>query len=119
MKVVEIQDWRSSEIKTITLTQDVGGATYNLQVREFIPVEGDSLCRGWKTKGVEKRHACTPFAIANMAQTGLQMATFAEQNIDKFIKYYIDKTDKLMWNTYCMAYRYSHVVEVCFCCYKV
>lgn len=116
MKIAEIEDWRSSEIKTIKLTQDVCGATYDLQVREFVPVEGDSLFRGWKTKGIEKKHACTPFAIANMTQTGLQIAAFAEHNIEKFIEYYIDKDDKLMWNTYCMAYHYSRSTKVRFCC---
>jgi hypothetical protein len=113
MKVVEIEEWRTPEIKTITLTQDVEGLTYDLQVREFIPVEGDSLSRAWRTNGEEKMHAVTNYAIAYMAQTGLEFAAFAEKSIRQFIKFYIDRNDKLMWNTYCMAYKYSIDVEVC------
>lgn len=118
MKVVEIDEWRSSEIKTVTLTQDVGDATYELQVREFVPVEGDSLFRAWRTKGVEKKHAVTNYAISNMAQTGLLFAAFAEKNIGAFIKFYIDRNDTLMWNTYCMAYKYSFTVEVSFSMFR-
>lgn len=114
MKIVEIEEWRSSEIKTVTLTQDVEGTTYDLQVREFIPVDGDSLARGWRTNGQEMKHACTNYAIANMAQTGVQMAAFAERNIGNFIRFYIKKNDTLMWNTYYMAYKYSYTVGVSF-----
>lgn len=113
MKIVEIEEWANPEIKTITVTQDVEGLTYDLQVREFVPVKGDSLFRAWRTNGVERRHAVTNYAIAHMAQTGLEFAAFAEKNIGKFIKFYINRSDKLMWSTYCMAYKYSFDVEVC------
>jgi hypothetical protein len=112
MKIVEIDQWRSPEIKTITLTQDVGGAKYDLQVREFVPIEGDALNRAWKTNGILKAHACTPYAIANMAQTGHEIARFADNQIGIFIEFYINKADKLMWSTYSMAYRYSGIMEV-------
>jgi hypothetical protein len=113
MKIVEIDQWQSPEIRTITLTQDIG-ATYNLHVRKFDPVEGDSLNRAWKLNGTEKAHACTPWAIANMTQTGHQIALFAENHIRTFINFYIKKTDKLMWETYNMAHQYSRTAEVTF-----
>lgn len=112
MKIVEIDQWYSPEVKTITITQDVGRATYDLQVREFVPVKGDALVRAWKTNGVEKYHDCAPYAIMNMAQTGDEIARFVDNNIENFIQYYIRGDDELLWGTYSMAYQYSKAAEV-------
>lgn len=114
MEVVEIEKWCNAEIKTITLTQDVGDCKYNLQVRKFVPVEGDAVHRTWKTNGEAKTHACTEYAIANMGQTGPQLLNFARNNILRFIYHYIPKEDKLMFETYRMAFSYAQNVTVSF-----
>ena len=112
MEIVEITQWRSQETKTITITQDVGGSSYDLRVREFIPQEGDSLARTWKTNGVRKYYYCAPYAIVNMEQTGIELMRFVDKNIETSIQYYIDDTHKLFWPTYAMACRQSQFAEV-------
>ncbi len=41
MNIVDIQGWASADIKTIYLSQIFLNASYPVQVREFIPTEGD------------------------------------------------------------------------------
>jgi hypothetical protein len=112
MELIEIDEWASAEIRTITLTQDVGNACYDLQVREFVPKDGDSMHRIWKSKEVQQQYLCAPYAIANMAKTASLFTRFVDANVETFIEHYTDETDKLIRNTYSMAYRYGQIVEV-------
>ncbi|KAF2102645.1 hypothetical protein NA57DRAFT_71633 [Rhizodiscina lignyota] len=107
MKIVDIREWASDEVKTITITQDVGSSYYNLRVRKFVPVQGDSLCRRWKHNNEERSFQCTPYAIANMREAGHSLLQFAEKTLCESICFYIDETDKLLRDTYAMAYRHS------------
>jgi len=111
MEISDIRDWDSTEIKTIAITQDVGGKSYNLKVRKFIPVEGDALERRWKTAGVEQTFKCAPYAIADMKEAGRTLSHFADRTLESTICHYIDETDTLLRSTYHMAYRYSMFVE--------
>jgi hypothetical protein len=112
MKIVEISEWRSPEIKTIEVTQDLGGASYKLQVREFVQVDGDALARSWVTGGVTKYYECPPYAIVNMQQAGVEYMQYVDNNIATAIESEIDETNKLLWNTYSMAFRYSVFAQV-------
>jgi hypothetical protein len=114
MEIQDIRDWSSTEIKTIAITQDVGGKSYNLKVREFIPVEGDALERRWRTGGVEQTFKCAPYAIADMKEAGRTLSHFADKTLESSICHYIDETDILLRSTYHMAYRYSLFAEVSF-----
>lgn len=111
MKIVEIQEWESPDVKTIELTQDVGGASYKVNVRKFIPVEGDSLERKWTTNGERRSYRCATYAIVNMKETGQQMLKFVEDNITTAIAYYIGDSDELLRETYSMAYKHSESAE--------
>ena len=111
MKIVEIKEWEPSDMKTIELTQDVGDATYEVNVRKFIPVEGDSLERKWTTNGKQQSHRCATYAIANMKETGQQMLKYVDENINSTIAYYIGDSDELLQETYRMAYKHSEIAE--------
>jgi hypothetical protein len=112
MKIVDIAEWRSQEVKTIEITQDLGGASYKLRVREFVPVDGDALARSWVTGGVTKYYECPPYAIVDMEQAGVEYMQYVDNNIATAIESEIDETNKLLWNTYSMALRYSGFAEV-------
>lgn len=111
MQMIEIQDWQSPEVRTITLTQDIGDATYDLRVRQFIPKEGDALERAWNSRTPQRPFPCAPYAIASMKETAQLLCNFVDRNIGVFVEYYTDETDKLIRNTYVMAYRYAHIIE--------
>ena len=104
--MIEIDQWRSPDIKVITVTQDVlGGSTFDIACREFIPVEGDSLQRTWKKDGITQYYPRAPYAIANMKETGKAIARFVASNIGSSIRNYINsKNDRLLQSTYGMAY---------------
>jgi hypothetical protein len=99
-------------VKSIRITQDVLGASYKLKVREFIPVEGDALERKRVTNGVQQSFKCAPYAIANMKEAGQRLVRFADEHLASSLCYYIDETNKLLRDTYSMAYRYSLYAEV-------
>jgi hypothetical protein len=104
--IVELDTWASNEVKTITVTQDVfGGATFRIQCREFIPVEGDSLARTWKKDGETVYYKRAPYAILNMKETAKEIRRFVARNVGTSISYYIlEKKDRLLSKTYAMAY---------------
>ena len=112
MNFVEITDWKSTEVKTIRVTQDVNNLTYTLRVREFTPKPGDSLRREWKTRGVQHSYPCTNYAIENMAEAGKRHVKFVDDNIEASIDYYIDKSDWLLYRTYMAALKASTNLEV-------
>jgi len=111
MKVTDIptKHWASQELRTITITQDVGGGSYQLKVRQFKPMPelGDQLERKWVTNGKPKSYKCAPYAIADMREAGQVLSNYADQTLQTAIAYYIDKTDALLCSTYWTAYRYS------------
>lgn len=89
--MVEIDQWRSTEVKVIIVTQDVlGGSTFDIPCREFIPVEGDSLQRTWKKNGVTQYYPRAPYAIANMKETGKAVQHFVASNVGSSVKHYIN-----------------------------
>ncbi|KEZ43459.1 hypothetical protein SAPIO_CDS4651 [Scedosporium apiospermum] len=109
MEIVEIVDWASDEIRTITLTQDIGDSSYDIQVREFNPVLGDSLDRSWNSASKVHSHPCTPYAIHNMKETADAISKFVDANTETFISHYVDREEELLWNTYWKAY--DHIRE--------
>ncbi|KAI0109121.1 hypothetical protein GGR51DRAFT_512806 [Nemania sp. FL0031] len=112
MKICEIEDWASDGIKTITLTQDVGNASYNLQVREFTPLPGDSLVRAWNVTGGVRSHPCAPYAIQNMRETCQTFISFVDRYMETYIEHYIDGNDPLLSKTYQMALGHSRSSQV-------
>lgn len=112
MKIREIEEWNSPIIKTITLTQDVGHASYSLQVREFVPLPGDSIVRSWNTPGDVRSHPCAPYAIANMREASKVFLDFVNTHMETFLDHYINKDDTLMSKTYQMALNHSRSSQV-------
>lgn len=107
MKIVEIKEWQTSEVRTIELTQDIGNAVYKVNVRQFTPVEGDALERKWTTAGKARSYKCSSWAIVNMKETGHQLMKYVEDQIRTSIEYFIGDSDELLRSTYDMAFEHS------------
>ncbi|KAI0380510.1 hypothetical protein F5Y04DRAFT_257539 [Hypomontagnella monticulosa] len=112
MNICEIEAWTSPVIKTITLTQDIGDASYTLKVREFFPLPGDSLIRTWNSPDGIKSHPCAPYAIANMGETSKTFVDFVTTHTKTFLKHYIGQEDVLLRRTYRMAYDHSRSSKI-------
>lgn len=102
----------SENVKTVTITQDIGGTSYKVKMRKFRPAAGDSMERKWRRNERQCSYECSPYAIANMKGTGKTLAEFSERTLGAAICHYIDETDPLLRDTYAMAYRYSRFAEV-------
>jgi hypothetical protein len=111
MEVVDIDEWASPEIKTISLTQDIWDLSYELRVREFIPRDGDVLHRTWISWGKKQKYRCSPYAIASMGDAGRTFNNFLDQGMEKVIEHYMESTDPLLSKTYYTAYEHSKSAE--------
>ena len=111
-KIVELQTWASDEIKTIILTQDVEGGFLPLKVRQFIPEAEDELHRTWSIGGVERRHRCATFAIANMADTVPTLLALIQNQVVTFIVHYVQANDGLLRATYVAALEHMTKAKV-------
>ena len=112
MKIVEIGEWQSPQLKKVDITQDVGGQFYQVEARRFIPRFGDSLERKWTTNGSQMAYQCTPYAIANMEETSTKLENFVKSTLLSSVEHYIDETDSLLRQTYVMAEKLSHFAKV-------
>jgi hypothetical protein len=123
VEIGEIGGWASLETKTIEITQDMGGISYSVLVRSFIPIKGDSLSWTWMTAGTKRSYICFPYAIVDVAKTAGDLLRAVDESIPAVVESEIDDTDKLLWDTYAMAFRYSKFTQVrggiasCFCLY--
>ena len=102
-----MEDWASEEIKTITLTQDIGTPSIQLNVREFIPQDGDCQGKTWVTQGVRHYYPCTNYAIANMHQTAQMYIDRVCTQIEPVIDFYIPEEDDFLRSTYILAHERS------------
>ena len=69
MDLVNITAWVSTNTKTIQLSQIFVDAPYQVEVKEFIPVDGDMLEDRWTSGGVTRSHPIPRYALANMEKT--------------------------------------------------
>ncbi|KAL3437898.1 hypothetical protein BDV09DRAFT_161242 [Aspergillus tetrazonus] len=107
MEIVDITDWASSEIKTITLSQVHVDAPYDVQVRKFIPKEGDMLETTWTSGPYVRRHPMPQYALADMEGAAKTLKWLTANYVGAYIKYEVGNLDLLIWRTYYFAFLYQ------------
>ena len=112
MQIVEISAWASTEVRTICVTQEVGGTYYELQVKKFIPQDGDSLERKWFSNGEHKSHKCATYAISNMKMAAKTLQRFVQDNIAVTVAHSVDHVDTLLGPAYRIALELQINAEV-------
>jgi hypothetical protein len=106
-KMNNITAWASTEMKKIHVTQDYGPNAIVFEVREFVPMEGDMLQRQWSDNGVIKSITMPNYAIVDMAAALQAYKEFIVNEGPQFFRSTIDYNDRLLWDTYTMALRFS------------
>jgi hypothetical protein len=98
MKVKEITDWASTDVREIVLTQDVGSTKLHLRVRKLVPQDGDSMQRTWlsKTSGIRRYHPVAPYAIESMTETVKYMMDSIDEEMDDVIQEYVHEDNGLL-----------------------
>ncbi|KAI1204113.1 uncharacterized protein F4807DRAFT_448916 [Annulohypoxylon truncatum] len=108
MDIVDIQDWASDEVKTIHVSQAFLNAPYTIEVREFIPQEGDLIEEKWTVDGEIKRHQVPRYALVNMEKHAEDLLSFINKNVGLYIIGAVDKEDDLIWQTYYTAFKHAN-----------
>ncbi|KAL4787661.1 hypothetical protein BJX76DRAFT_345352 [Aspergillus varians] len=107
MDLIDITDWASSEIKTITLSQIHVDAPYNVQVREFVPIEGDMLESTWVSGQYVRRHKMPHYALADMESAAKVLKWLTSRYVGQYMVKTVGTLDQLIWDTYFFAFRYQ------------
>lgn len=101
----EISSWASDEIKTIRVTEGFTGQSVELQVRQFVPQEGDRLERSWVVDGVRRSVKIPAFALVDMDAVRGSYDSYIENGIEKCCNKLVNREKKLLWRTYSLAIR--------------
>lgn len=113
-----ITEWASPATKVIELTNGFGSTTYKLRVREFVPIEHDSLVEVWADGGVLKKHPIPPFALENMEEATDEIRNYVDKSVAPSLVALAGNADPLVWDTYVMAFKYSSESPVSQCLSK-
>ncbi|KAK0736477.1 hypothetical protein B0T21DRAFT_288897 [Apiosordaria backusii] len=122
MKLKDISDWASTEVRAILVQSDVCQVPLKLSVRKFIPIPGkDRTERSWvdpngkdptgRKGGVKKYYKTTPYAIVNMANAVHDMKEYISDNVFKCMGYFLRGSDVLVKETYEFARKHMQRVE--------
>jgi hypothetical protein len=102
-KLRDISEWASPETRRIQITEGFSSVPLGLEVREFVPKEGDVLERHWWTKDRIKKSVPVPaFAIANVNASRKAYHDYINQGGAEFFKGWLNK-DELLIQTYSAA----------------
>ncbi|AEO71828.1 uncharacterized protein THITE_2031104, partial [Thermothielavioides terrestris NRRL 8126] len=112
MDLVDVDTWASSEVRRIRLSQIYLDAPYEVEVREFVPVEGDMLEEKWTSNGVTRSHRIPRYALADMEKSAAVLQAFIQDNIARYICGTVGQSDELIWQTYFFAFRHAHSARV-------
>jgi hypothetical protein len=112
MELVNISDWASDEIKTITISQIFLDAPYDVKVRKFIPQEGDMIEDSWFQNGRMKKYAVPCYALFDLEETAAMLEGFIDRNISKYITGTVSRSDPLILDTYVAAFKHYGEAQV-------
>lgn len=75
-------------------------------------MEGDRLQKDWVHNGIRKFRILPPYAIADIKAATKEIENFVDNNAASYIEDDLDESDRLIWNTFSMAFRCTHFAQV-------
>jgi len=112
MDLVDITEWASEEIKTIELTQVFLHAPFQLEVRQFVPKEGDMLSELWQDGEMTHTHPIPPYAMVSLRKTTDMYREFIDRNIGTYIYGAVHPLDDFFFRTYVQAFKHRLETKV-------
>ncbi|KAM7223111.1 hypothetical protein V8F06_001667 [Rhypophila decipiens] len=108
MDIVNIpaDGWASDQLRTIVISPIQLFAPFQIQVREFIPVDGDLLEEQWMTATGPQKIQLPRYAVADMLEAARELKRYIESNVWNFLNSSVQQLDPLFWETYYMAFRH-------------
>jgi hypothetical protein len=107
MKMVDVVDWESPEIKFIEVSHGFCQDPIRLEVRKFVPEDGDVLDRKWVDGQVRKTKRVEPYAIVNMTKAAQEVRRYIYNNVHACLTIFLENHDNLVRDTYLLAYKQS------------
>ncbi|PFH56145.1 hypothetical protein XA68_17007 [Ophiocordyceps unilateralis] len=98
-----IQKWASPEVKMISVSAGFSTKCIELQVRKFIPQDGDKLARTWDHNGTKKSVEIPPYALINYEVTKLTYSAHIQDIMTDTIRHVLDTSGGLLDRTYFQA----------------
>jgi hypothetical protein len=112
IKMTEITQWADTDLRRIKISQDLCPVPFEVTVRKFVPIKGDSLQRKWTDGKTRKSKDVPPYAIESMASTAIRLKKFVEENADSAISHLLADKDFLLKETYNMAKVFAKTAQV-------
>lgn len=112
MEISDIKEWASTEIRKVKITHGFERASYELELREFIPLPTDMLSQSWTDGDITKFHAIPSYAIADMCKAAGEIGRYVDDNIAHWLVGFVGKSDIIFWDTFYAAFQWSQNASV-------
>jgi len=107
MKMIDVVEWESPEIKYIEVSHGFCQDPIRLEVRMFVPKDGDVLDRKWVDGRHRKTKRVKPYAIVDMAKAAREVRRYIYGNVYPCLVTFLKNHDSLVRDTYLLAYKQS------------
>jgi hypothetical protein len=109
----DIGDWASQEVRSIQMAQGISSEPICLEVRKFMPRDGDVCDRHWVDHQVKKSKPLEPYALADVEKTAAEFKEYIWNNAVTAMKenLALQKSDPLIQETYGWAIRHYQDVS--------
>ncbi|KAG5917338.1 hypothetical protein E4U53_004205, partial [Claviceps sorghi] len=100
-----IQKWASPEVKFIRISTGYSKKCIELQVREFVPQEGDKLERTWVYQGMKKSVTVPPYALMDLEDGKTAYMKHISDAMGDTLQHIAERSSGLLKKTYIQAFR--------------
>lgn len=99
-----IKQWDGDDVKTIRISAGFRDRFVEVQVRKFIPQDGDKLERTWVYKGKKKSVVIPPYALVNLDAGKMAYSGHILDSMDVTLDSLLRPRDPFLFSTYQKAW---------------
>lgn len=99
-----IHMWASNETRLIYISVSFSDRYLPLEVRKFVPQEGDKLERTWDYKGTKKSVAIPPYALVDLDAGKSAYTKYIRDSMTDIFRNMLGDNDNILYKTYLQAW---------------
>ncbi|KAH0493991.1 hypothetical protein TgHK011_000630 [Trichoderma gracile] len=99
-----IQLWASREVKVIYISVGFSNRYMPLQVRRFVPRDGDKLERTWDYQGTKKSVTIPPYALVDLEAGKSAYTRYIRDSMTDIFRNMLGDSENLLYKTYLQAW---------------
>ncbi|KAK2590507.1 hypothetical protein QQS21_011810 [Conoideocrella luteorostrata] len=100
-----IQKWASPDVKSIRISTGYSNKCIILQVRKFVPQEGDKLERTWVFQGTRRSVNVPPYALTDLEEGKTAYMKHITEAMGDTLQSIAERSSGIMKETYLLAFR--------------